>query len=131
MALSKPGDSARLHIDSRTAAAFISGQGGTRSNALFQGTLLLWEQAVSGVSLLPPHWFPTKEFTAADFLSRLPFKTQNHSVGVHVGQECVLDHFSLQPTLDAFSCLCSVQFLGYIFWHRDKQTVAHDVLLSP
>ena len=113
MALSEPGDCTRLHIDSRTAAAFISGQEGTRSIALFQGTLLFWVQAVSGVSLLPPHWFPTEEFTAADFLSRLPFKTQNHSVGVHVGQECVLGHFSLQPTLDAFACICSVQGLCF------------------
>ena len=71
MALSEPGDRVRLHIDNRTAAAYIRCQGGTRSNVLSQEALLLWEQAVSrDVTLLPPQWIPTGENTAADFLSR-------------------------------------------------------------
>ena len=56
LALSEPGDRFRLHIDNRTAAAYIRCQGGTQSNALSQEALLLWEQAVSrNVTLLPPH----------------------------------------------------------------------------
>ena len=55
MALSEPGDRVKLHIDNRTAAAYIRCQGGTKSNILSQEALLLWEQAVSrDVTLLPP-----------------------------------------------------------------------------
>ena len=71
MALSEPGDHVRLHINNRTAAAYIRCQGGTKSNILSQEALLLWEQAVSkDITLLTPHWIPTEENTAADFLSR-------------------------------------------------------------
>ena len=71
MALFEPGDHVRLHIDNRTAAAYIRCQGGTKSNALSQEALLLWEQAVSrDITLLPPHWIPTEWNTAAKFLSR-------------------------------------------------------------
>ena len=70
MAPSEPGDHVRLHIDNRTAAAYIRFQGGTRSNVLSQEALLLWEQAVSrDVTLLPPQWFPTGGNTAVGFLS--------------------------------------------------------------
>ena len=61
VALSVPGDRVRLHIDNRTAAAYIRCQGGTRSNVLSQEALLLWEQAVSrNVTLLPPRFLQRK-----------------------------------------------------------------------
>ena len=41
MALSKPGDRVRLHVDNKTAAAYIPCQGGTKSNVLSQEALLL------------------------------------------------------------------------------------------
>ena len=43
----------------------------------------------------------------------------------------ILDHFSLQPTLDAFTCQYSAQLPRYMSWHRDQQAVAQDALLSP
>ena len=43
----------------------------------------------------------------------------------------ILDHFSLQPTLDAFACRYSAQLPRYMSWHRDQQAVAQDALLSP
>ena len=71
MALSRPGDCVRLHVDNRTAATYIPFQGGTKSNVLSQEALLLWNEAVAqDISLLTPHWIPTGENTAADFLSR-------------------------------------------------------------
>ena len=56
LALSEPGDRVRLHIDNKTAAAYIRYQGGTRSNVLSQEALLLWEQAVSRNVTLLPQW---------------------------------------------------------------------------
>ena len=71
MALSKPGDRVRLHVDNKTAAAYICCQGSTKSNVLSQEALLLWNQAVAqDISLLTPQWIPTGENMAADFLSR-------------------------------------------------------------
>ena len=42
----------------------------------------------------------------------------------------ILDHFSLQPTLDAFACQYLAQLPRYMSWHRDQQAVAQDALLS-
>ena len=47
LALAEPGDRVRLHVDNRTAVAYIQCQGGTKSNVLLQEALRLWEQAVS------------------------------------------------------------------------------------
>ena len=131
LALSEPGDRVRLHIDNKTAAAYIRYQGGTRSNVLSQEALLLWEQAVSrNVTLLPPQWIPTEENTAADFLSRHDMTQWRFMLDRAVFRS-ILDYFSLHPTLDAFACRYSAQLPRYMSWHRDQQAVAQDALLSP
>ena len=131
LALSEPHDRVRLHIDNRTAAAYIRCQGGTRSNILSQEALLLWEQAVSrNVTLLPPRWIPTEENTAADFLSRHDMTQWMFMLDKEVFRS-ILDYFSLHPTLDAFACRYSAQLPRYMSWHKDQQAVAQDALLSP
>ena len=131
IALTEPGDLVRLHIDNRTAAAYIRCQGGTRSNVLSQEAHLLWGQAVSkGVTLLPPHWIPTKENTAADFLSRNDITQWMFMLDRTIFRS-ILEYFNLHPTLDAFACQFSAQLPRYMSWHRDHQAVAQDALLSP
>ena len=126
MALSELGDHVRLHIDNRTAAAYIRCQGGTKSNVLFQEALLLWEQAVSrDITLLPPHWIPMEENTAADFLSRHNVYQWMFRLDKEVFRS-ILKHFNLQPTLDAFACHYSAQLPRYMSWHRDHQALAQD-----
>ena len=119
MALSESGDHVRLHIDNRTAAAYIRCQGGTKSNVLLQEALLLWEQAVSrDISLLPPHWIPTEENTAADFLSRHDMTHWEFMLDKKVFKS-ILEHFNLLPTLDAFASHFTAQLPRYMFWHKD------------
>lgn len=131
MALSKPGDLVKLHIDNRTTAAYNRCQGGTQSNILSQEALLLWEQALSrDVTLLPPQWIPTEENTAAEFLSRHDMTQCIFMLDRRVFRS-ILEHFNHQPTLDAFACRYSAQLPRYMSWHRDQQAVAQDALLSP
>ena len=131
MALSQPGDRVRLYIDNRTAAAYIRCQGGTRSNILSQEALLLWDQAVArDISLLTPHWIPIGENTAADFLSRNSLDHWNFRLNRRVFGS-ILEHFDLQPTLDAFACQFSAQLPRYMSWHRELQAVAQDALIQP
>ena len=131
LALTEPGDRVRLHIDNRTAAAYIRCQGGTKSNVLSQEARLLWEQTVSqDVSLLTPHWIPTGENTAADFLSRNDIGQWMFMLKRDMFKS-IMDHFNLYPTLDAFACHWSAQLPRYMSWHRDPQAVAQDALLSP
>ena len=131
IALSEPGDRVRLHIDNRTAAAYIRCQGGTRSNVLSQEAILLWKQAVArNVTILPPHWIPTAENTAADFLSRHDVTQWMFMLDRTVFRS-VLDYFSLRPTLDAFACRYSAQLPRYMSWSRDQHAVAQDALFSP
>ena len=54
------------------------------------------------VTLLPPQWIPTEENTAADFLSRHNMTQWMFMLDRKVFRS-ILDHFSLQPTLDAFT----------------------------
>ena len=131
MALSKPGDCVRLHIDNRTAAAYIRCQGGTKSNVLSQEALLLWDQAVAeDITLLTPYWIPTGENTAADFLSRSSMDLWSFRLDRRVFGS-ILEHFNLNPTLDAFACHYSAQLPRYMSWHRDPQAVAQDALIQP
>ena len=119
IALSEPGDHIRLFIDNRTAAVYIRCQGGTKNNVLSLEALLLWELAVSrNITLLPPHWIPTEENTAADFLSRHEMDHWMFRLDRKVFRS-ILDHFNLQPTLDAFTSHYSAQLSRYMSWHRD------------
>ena len=131
LALAEPGDSVRLHIDNRTAAAYIQCQGGTKCNVLSQEALLLWEQAVSrDITLLTPHWIPTEENTAADFLSRYDMSLWE----VMLDREtfsAILNHFRLQPTLDVFASRSTAQLSRYMSWERDPHAVAQDALIQP
>ena len=112
MALSESGDRVRLHIDNKTAAAYIRCQGGTKSNILSQQVLLLWDQALAqAISLLTPHWIPTGENTAADFLSRDSLDHWNFRLDRRVFRS-ILQHFNLNPTLDAFACHFSASCQG-------------------
>ena len=103
LALAQPGDRVRLHIDNRTAAAYIRCQGGTKSNVLLQEALRLWEQAVSrDITILTPHWIPTEENLAADFLSRHDMDHWEFMLDRDTFS-AILEHFSLYPTLDVFA----------------------------
>ena len=101
--LAIPGDNVRVHIDNRTAAAYIRCQGGTKSYALSQEACQLWEEAQDrGVTILTPQWISTEENTSADFLSRHDISQWTFMLKRDVFSQ-ILDHFHLQPTLDAFS----------------------------
>ena len=82
------------------------------------------------VTLLPPQWFSIGGNTAADFRSRHDMTQWMFMLDRKVFRS-ILDHFSLQPTLDAFACQYSAQLPRYMSWHRDQQAVAQDALLSP
>ena len=131
LALAEPGDSVRLYIDNKTAAAYIRCQGGTKCNTLSQEALLLWEQAVSeDITLLMPHWIPTEENIAADFLSRHDMDLWEFMLDRETFS-AILNHFRLQPTLDAFASQSMAQLSRYMSWERDPQAVAQDALIHP
>ena len=129
--LAEPGDNVRVHIDNRTAAAYIRCQGGTKSYALSQEACQLWEEAQDrGVTILTPQWISTGENTSADFLSRHDVSQWTFMLKRDMFSQ-ILDHFHLQPTLDAFACRWSAQLPRYMSWHRDPLAVAQDALLAP
>ena len=51
------------------------------------------------ITLLTPHWIPTEENTAADFLSRYDMSLWEIMLDKETFS-AILGHFSLQPTLD-------------------------------
>ena len=93
--LAKPGDNVRVHIDNRTAAAYIRCQGGTKSYALSQEACQLWEEAQDrGVTILTPQWISTEENTSADFLSRHDISQWTFMLKRDMFSQ-ILDHFHL------------------------------------
>ena len=79
--------------------------------------------------ILPPHWIPTEENTAADFLSRHDMKQWEFMLDREVFTS-ILEHFNLQPTLDAFACQFLALLPRYMSLHKDHQAVAQDALLQ-
>ena len=82
------------------------------------------------ITLLSPHWIPTEENTAADFLSGHNMDPWIFRLDRKVFWS-MLDHLNLQPTLDAFVCHYSAQLSRYMSWHRDPQAVVPDALIQP
>lgn len=129
--LAQPGDRVRLHIDNRTAAAYIRRQGGTKSSSVSQEACLLWKDAVDrDIVLLNPHWIPTGENVLADFLSRHDMDNWELCLDRRIFTS-VVEHFSVFPSLDAFASHWSAQLPRYMSWYRDSQALAQDALMNP
>ena len=101
------------------------------SYVLSQGALRLWEQAASrDITILTPHWIPTEENSAADFLSR-------HNMShweIMLDREmfsAILEHFNLQPMLDVFTSQSTAQLSRFMSWERDPQAVGQDAMIQP
>lgn len=64
------GDYVNLAVDSRTTAAFINRQGGTRSKVLCSKAKQLWSLVLSLGGWVKAHWIPREENELADMLSK-------------------------------------------------------------
>ena len=129
LALSQPGDIVRLHLDNRTACAYIRKQGGTRSPLLSREACLLWDESLArDVTLLAPHWLSTKDNVEADFLSRNEMGRWEFMLDKDLFAK-ILDTFQVSPTLDAFASRETAQLKRYMTWFQDPQAVASDALL--
>ena len=127
--LARPGDLVRLHLDSTVALAYIRRQGGTRSLSLAAEACDLWTDAVArNVTILTPHWLSSSENVCADFLTR----NSMHQWDFFLDRDLftlILDHFRVQPTLDAFASRETRQLPRFMCWGPDNQAVASDALL--
>lgn len=131
LALTRPGDRVRLHIDSKTAATYIRKQGGTKSSVLCQEALLLWTESIDRcVTLLTPHWLSTSDNTMADFLSRC-LMTQWECKLSRKTFLTVLARFQVSPTLDVFASQETKQLPRYMSWYPDSMAVARDAMIHP
>ena len=130
-ALAQPGDCVRLHMDNRTACAYVRKQGGTKSSLLSQEACLLWDQSVSkNIEILTPHWLSTKDNVEADFLSRHSISQWDIQLDPDIFTY-ILGYFQVQPTLDAFASREIHQLERYMTWYPDSNAVAQDALLHP
>ena len=129
LALSQPGDCVRLHMDNKTACAYVRKQGGTKSSVLSQEACLLWDQAVyNKIEILTPHWLSTNDNIEADFLSRYSVSQWDIFLDKDIFAY-VLGFFQVQPTLDAFASRETHQLDRYMTWYPDSNAVAQDALL--
>ena len=127
--LTKKGDVVRLYIDNVSACSYLSRQGGTRSFLLCREACRIWKIAEKrGVTLLMPHWVSTKENVGADFLSRHNLNSWEIKLDKDLFQ-LLLDHFHLQPTLDAFASSKTKQLPRYMSWKQDNLAVGRNALM--
>ena len=131
LTLARDGDLVRLHIDNKTAVAYIKKQGGTRSSRLCHEACQLWRSAsLRNITLLTPHWISTKENSKADFLSRHDVLQWEFRLSGETFRS-VIDHFKLDPTMDVYASKRTHQLDRYMSWHQDPQAVAQDALIHP
>ena len=113
----------QLHLDNRTAIAFIRKLGGTRSQVLCKESLLLWRQAIRrNITILPPQWISTEENTEADFLSRHKLLRWDFKLAP-VEFRRICRRLQVRPSLDAFASRGSHQF-PRLSWEEDHGAVA-------
>ena len=94
-----------------------------------RGACRTWKIAGrKGVALLMPHWVSTKENVGADFLSRHNLNSWEIKLDVDLFQ-LLLDHFHLQPTLDAFASSKTNQLPRYMSWKEDSSAVGRNALM--
>ena len=130
-ALASSDDIVRLHLDNRTACAYIRKQGGTKSSVLSREACMLWEDAViRGITILTPHWLSTKDNVEADFLSRNALSQWEFYLCPDLFM-LILETFQVTPTLDAFASRDTAQLPRYMSWFPDRYAVAQDALLHP
>ena len=131
LALAKPGDIVRLHLDNKTACAYIRKIGGTRSRLLNHEACQLWREVIARkIILLSPQWLSSNQNMEADFLSR----NNLHQWECRLSKETfqlVLDHFHVSPTLDVFASRKTHQLQRYMSWYQDPQAVAQNALIHP
>ena len=126
--LARPGDIVRINLDSRTAAAYIKKQGGTKSSLLNKEACLLWKEALAKkLTLVSPHWLSTKDNVMADFLSRNQLLQWEFGLSKEIFQ-LVLDHFHINPTLDIFASKSTKKLPRYMSWFPDPQAVATQLI---
>ena len=127
--LTQPGDIVRLYVDNQTACSYIARQGGTRSTMLCQEACDLWNIAIEkNISLLTPHWVSTKSNTGADFLSRHQLDTWEVKLNVDLFH-LLLEHFKLNPTLDAFAFTTTHQLQRYMSRREYQVAVGRNALM--
>lgn len=131
LSLAEPGDRVRLFIDSRTAAAYIRRQGGTRSAELSAEACALWRLAMSRhITILSPVWLSTKENIMADFLSRYSMRQWECQISRSTFLT-ILARFQVSPTLDCFASKETKMLPRYMTWYPDPEAVARDAMLNP
>ena len=122
------GDIIRLHLDNKTASAYIKKQGGTKSNILSREACNLWGWCMSqNIHLLEPHWIPTGENVEADFLSRHKLETWELELNQQIFN-LIICHFNLSPTLDAFASAKAHKLPRYLSWDPDQAALGRDAL---
>ena len=89
----------------------------------------LWQGIQSReVYLLAPHWLPSLANAGADYLSRHRVETWE----LELSQEtfhCIINHFSVAPSLDAFASPQAHKLPRYFTWEPDPLALGRDALL--
>ena len=70
------------------------------------------------ITLLTPHWIPTEENSAADFLSRHNMSHWEIMLDREIFT-AILEHFNRHPTLDVLSSQSTAQLSRFMSWERD------------
>ena len=65
------------------------------------------------ITILTPHWIPTGENSAADFLSRHDMSHWEIMLDREIF-DTILEHFNLHPTLDVFASRSTAQLSRFM-----------------
>lgn len=117
-------DYVNLSVDSRTAAAFINRQGGTRSRVLSNQAIKLWNFVLGMGGWIRAHWIPREQNEMADMLSKSNIMTWELVLDMEVVQ--MLWQRWYTPVLDLFASADCHLLPAYCSFLPDNNAITRD-----
>ena len=118
------GDYVNLAVDSRTTAAFINRQGGTRSKILCNQSIKLWNFVLGMGGWIRAHWVPREQNEVADMLSKSSIMAWEFVLDMEVAQRLWLMWYT--PVLDLFASADCHLLTAYCSFLPDRNAMTRD-----
>jgi hypothetical protein len=117
-----------LHVDNKTALAYLRKMGGTRNPRLNHVALETWSWLLERKLDLVLQYIPSKENRAADLMSRSLLLKKEWSLNSHVFES--LTKLWGQPTIDLFASRQNAKTSQYFSWGHEIEALGQNALSS-
>ena len=123
------GDHVHISMDSTCAVAYLNKMGGTRSRALCQVAINIWDTVLSRDGWVTASWVPREENEASDLLSKSPLQTWEFGLQPEIAAQLWDTYFT--PDIDLFASNAFHLLTPYCSWFPDREAATGDAFSLP